>query len=252
MVRQFLRKRAKIARGVWNTYVVRRGEIRDDRERWDELHYVQGVGDRQTLSAEKHLIAARYHYNSVELKILRHLREYGIETEGSVVLDIGSGAGHWIDFYKSLGSASTIGVDISRRSAEYLRNKYKDRSDVTILHGKASEMLAGLDVRFSIVNAIGVMFHIVDDLEWIGTIEIIAQALQPNGLLIVGGHFGLFDGLNVKFDHDGLVNKRLRSKRRWKRVLSEAGFRDIRVYRNQAYLWIDDVLPENHLLTATR
>ncbi|MBA3564599.1 MAG: class I SAM-dependent methyltransferase [Gammaproteobacteria bacterium] len=252
MVRQFLRKKAKIARGLWNTYFVKRGEIRDGRERWDELHYVHGVSDRQTLAADKHLIAAKYHYNSVELKILRHLREYGIETQGSVVLDIGSGAGHWIDFYKSLGSASTIGVDVSRLSTEYLRNKYKDHSDVTILHGKASEILAGLDAKFNIVSAIGVMFHIVDDVEWIATIKMIARSLQPKGLLIVGGHFGCFDGLNVKFDPDGGVNKRLRSKSRWSRVLKEAEFSEIRVYRNQAYLWIDDVLPENHLLMATR
>lgn len=252
MLRQFLRKRAKVARGIWNTYVSGKGEIHDDRERWDESHYTHGVSDRETLSAGKNRIAARYHYNSVELKILRHVRNSGIETEGSVVLDIGSGAGHWIDFYRSLGSSRTIGIDISRHSTEFLRDKYKAHQDVTILHGKAAELLADLDMKFNIVNAIGVMFHIVDDLEWLDTIEKIASVMQRNGLLIVGGHFGFFGGLNVQIDRNSRVNKRLRSKRRWKYALSSAGFRAIHVYRNLAYLWIEDVLPENHLLVATR
>ena len=252
MLRPFLRKRAKISRGIWNTYVVKKGRIHDDRSRWDELHYTQGVSDSRTLSAGKSPISARYHYASVELQILRHLGHVGMEVEGREILDIGAGAGHWIEFYRSLGSVRTVALDVSRASVAYLRNRYEQCPDVTILHGKASELLGGLEGRFDIVNAIGVMFHIVDDVEWSTTIEHMAGVLKPQGQLVIGGHFGLIDGLNVQFDANGGVNKRLRSKRRWRKALKQAGFRDIRIYRNGAYLRIHDVLPENNLLIASR
>lgn len=252
MVEQFLRKHAKVARGAWNTYVRRRGQIYDSREWWDESFYTEGVSDRQTISQKKNQISARYHYTSVELQILKHIFNYDIEIEGSTVLDIGSGAGHWIDFYKSLGSSKTIALDVSLEAVNYLKAKYDGRLDVTIRHGKASDLIAEFDWRFNIVNAIGVMFHVVDDSEWTDTVQKIAGVMKQNGLLVVGGHFGLFDGLNVQIDRNGIVNKRLRSKRRWNTVLRKAGFKNTWIYRNSAYLWINDPLPENHILVATK
>jgi hypothetical protein len=109
-----------------------------------------------------------------------------------------------------------------------------------------------LNDEYDIANAVGVMFHIVDDSEWQNTISAIANVLKKGGLLVAGGHFGLLDGLNVQIDKDGGINKRLRSKRRWVRALKEAGFRSIKVYRNNVYLWINDSLPENNILVATK
>ncbi len=95
------------------------------------------------------------------------------------------------------------------------------------------------------------MFHIVDDSEWERTIHAIGNVLTPGGLAIVSGHFGLLDGLNVQIDK-GRTNKRLRSKRRWTRVLRKAGFADIKLYKNNAHLWIKDSIPENNILVATK
>jgi len=188
----------------------------------------------------------------MELLIFRHLFNNSISINGSSVLDIGSGAGHWIDFYRSLGSSKTLGIDVSLSSVDYLKEKYSNYADVSIQHGKASEIISKSDASFSIVNAIGVMFHIVDDTEWIDTINKIAGVIQKTGLFIIGGYFGYFNGLNVQIDRNHQVNKRLRSKKHWKSTLKNAGFTSIEFYTKNAYLWINDTLPENNVLIATR
>jgi SAM-dependent methyltransferase len=252
MLRQFVHRNARIVRGIRNSRFRGRAAPYDDRKWWDETFYADGVSDRQTLSVKKSLVAAKYHYCSVELRILRHLSGFGIDVSGSAVLELGAGAGHWIDFYRSLGSGCTIALDVSRLSVEYLRAKYAANPDVTIVHGNAPSAIAGLVESFDIVNAIGVMFHIVDDSEWLETIRICARLLSPKGILVTTGNFGFVDGVNVQVDRHNCVNKRLRSKRRWKRALESAGFTDVRIYRNYAYLWIREVLPENHVLIATK
>lgn len=251
MISQFLIKRARIAVGAANTYL-RRGRNYDDTKWWDRSFYTEGLSDRQTISRDKSAISARYHYASVEMQILRHLRNRRVNVVGARVLDVGAGSGHWIDFYRSLGAAEVVAMDVSRSSFEYLEQKYAGVDEVQIYCGKALEVASRLDGAFQLVNAVGVMFHIVDDAEWAATIEAIGKLVAPGGRLVVGGHFGYLDGLNVQVDRDGQINKRLRSKWRWCRQLEAAGFAKVDVYRNSAYLWIRDHLPENNVLVATR
>ncbi|HEY9035625.1 MAG TPA: hypothetical protein VIM96_02830 [Pseudomonadales bacterium] len=96
------------------------------------------------------------------------------------------------------------------------------------------------------------MFHIVDDSEWEDTIRAVSSSLETGGVFVVGGHFGMVNGVNVQIDKDGAINKRLRSKRHWIKVLRSAGFKDVTVYRNYAYLWVNESLPENNVLIATK
>ena len=253
MITQFLRKRRKIWRGIINTHFRKRGHAYNDKKWWDNYFYQDGVSDRQTLCRNQNMISAMYHYNSVETKILRHIRHHQISMDDASVLDIGSGSGHWIDFYGSLGNEIHLtGVDVSATSVDYLREKYSKNSKVQIIHGNALEIFSENASRYSIVNAIGVMFHIVNDAEWAETIQSVSDSLVSGGLFIVGGHFGLLNGLNVQIDPDGNINKRLRSRFRWRNVLRKAGFRRVRVYSNTAYLWIDDPIPENNVLVATK
>ena len=251
MLKQFFIKKRKIFRGILNTYFRRVGQKYNDKEWWDNSFYTEGISDRQTISQKKSIISAKYHYNSIELQILKNLYNQQFSTHQSTVLDLGSGSGHWIDFYKSLGSSRLVGLDISFSSVNYLKDKYINQNDIEIINGKAFEIIDQLNVKFDIVNAIGVMFHIIDDSEWIETINKIAGTLKKKGLLIVGGHFGFLNGLNVQIS-EGQINKRLRSKKRWIRVLKKAGFSNIKVYKNNMYLWINDPLPENNVLIAEK
>jgi hypothetical protein len=91
------------------------------------------------------------------------------------------------------------------------------------------------------------MFHIVDDNEWIDTIQQTYDHLYANGFFIVGGHFGILNNLKVGITNDK-VYKKIRSKLYWYKTLKNIGFSSIKVYQNNSYLHINDTLPENNIL----
>lgn len=250
--KQFWARRAKISRGIYATYIRPTGAAYDADTWWDGSFYTSGVSDRKTIYAEQDQRSTLYHYSSVENLILRHLCRRRFEVEGRQVLDIGSGAGHWIDFYRELGAQRVVGIDVSKSSVDHLREKFRDTDAVEVHQGTAQRALESVQGDFALVNAIGVMFHIVDDQAWRETLRVLGERLEPSGLLVVGGHFGWVDGVNVQIDAQGQVNKRLRSRGRWKRALRELGFGRIRFYTNRAYLRIPQILPENSLLVAQR
>jgi hypothetical protein len=252
MIKQILLKRAKIVRGALDTYIRKKGQKYDDTKWWDRSFYTEGVSDRQTISQRKSVITAKYHYASMELVILKHLRNNETSVNQTNIMDIGSGSGHWIDFYKSLEPKTISGMDIALSSFNHLKNKYSEDSSIKIYQGKALEVIGKLDAHYDIVNAVGVMFHLVDDGEWENTIDAIGKITKKGGIFVIGGHFGFLDGLNVQIDRDGNINKRLRSKRHWIYALKKAGFSNIKVYRNYSNLWIKDTLPENNVLIATK
>ena len=252
MLFQYLLKRTKVFRGLYRTYLARQIAPYEPSTWWDDRFYVSGVSDRQTISAGKNPLSAAYHYASVELIVCRHLRNSDWDIRDRIVCDLGSGAGHWLEFYLSLGVRHCTGIDVSSNAVDFLRNQFKNHRGVSIKHGRLRDVLSELEATFDLINAIGVMFHLVDDEEWEETIHHVGKSLLPGGLFVAGGHFGLFDRVNVQFDQDGAVNKRLRSRRRWKRALAAEGFGRVKVYGNRAYLWINDSLPENNVLVARK
>ena len=228
-----------------------KGEDYNSADWWDDFFYTKGISDRQTIAPEKNIMVAIYHYASVELQILRYLYNNQISIQQSKILDIGSGAGHWIDFYKSLGASKITGVDISKKCVEYLKEKYRNDTSIWIYQNSILSYLGKSKQSHDIVNAVGIMYHIVDDKEWENTFHFIKNRLKTGGLFVASGHFGYLDGLNVQIVK-GETNKRLRSKRHWKKVLKKAGFDKIKVLQNDAYKGIDAELPENNILMATK
>lgn len=251
MIKQWLQKRAKVAFGLLNS-IINRGNNYDSLKWWDTAFYVNGISDRQTIAPRKSSFTAKYHYASVEMQILKHLQNNSVDMDQGAVLDIGSGSGHWIDFYNEFEPHQITGMDVSVSSFNYLKNKYSENTYIDIHQGKAIEVINQLEGSYNLVNAIGVMFHIVDDLEWQNTIQAVGDILKKDGLFVVGGHFGLLNGLNVQIDNDDNINKRLRSKTRWVNTLRNAGFTNIKMYKNNAYLYINDVLPENNVIIAKK
>jgi Predicted methyltransferase (contains TPR repeat) len=239
----------KILRGVLRTYIFKKHYSSPiDHDWWDSFYVGQDISDAQTIAPGTTPFPTMLHYNSIENIILAHLFNQRITIEGCSVLDLGSGAGHWIDFYRSLGAAHIDGVEISTNAATALNLRYAGISGITIHNCPAAEFDSGR--QFDVINAIGVMFHIVDDGEFERTVTKLTDLLRPGGLLIVGGHFGWLDNLNVQFDASGRINKRLRSLRHWRKLLSACA--TVRVYRNRAFRLIDAPLPENNILMACK
>lgn len=217
---------------------------------------------------------ARFHYNATENSIIRCLTNrapIGHQPPGVWrfaqtrrawnVLDVGSGTGHWVDFYLDVYLAKSVtAVEFVPQMAEFLRGKYAGRSEVAVLQADiANESLP--DHQFDIVNAIGVIFHIVDDRLWKQAVAKLLAALKPDGLMLIGGDFGA-ETRNVQFhktdqfdswsEHDAAnapaqrVNKRVRSLADWTRLAGELGAAVVEVIRSDADSGIRT--PENDLL----
>lgn len=195
--------------------------------------------DRVTISPVKHPALARFHYNALENSILKYFSTRPHSSIPPAVLDVGAGAGHWIDYYLEVFSASgVVGVEISPRCVEALTEKYRDRENVEIIRGDVSSPDFRLGRSFDVISAIGVMFHVTDDDKWKQALKNLAGHLKEDGVMIVGGQFGLitqdvqfhgrddFSSFNEILDSrpgELLVNKRIRSRRCWRKAALEAG-----------------------------
>ena len=98
-----------------------------DAQRFFESFYAAsesgGVSDSATLSPIEDVVTSRYHYAVAEKALIEALSRHAIPAGGRV-LDVGSGAGHWIAFYRTLFCPERIvGVDIARRSVDALAAK---------------------------------------------------------------------------------------------------------------------------------
>jgi SAM-dependent methyltransferase len=234
-------------------------------ESWHAASSATGLNDAETVAAGRSPLATRYHYNSVENAILEHSTDYPLP-DGPRVLDVGSGAGHWIDFYRDvLGASTLVGVEISEVGADWLREKYGSDERVRVLVADVSDPAFTLGERFDVVNAIGVMFHIVDDEGWEQALRNLAAVLAPGGVIVVGGQFG-WTTQNVQFHRRDefasweefrraepgalLVNKRIRSLRRWRAAARAAGLRVVGVQRTPKHPSLET--PENNVLVLAR
>ncbi len=222
---------------------------------------------------------SRFHYNSVENGIIRALlartpapapamvEAWRVmqKRSGMRLLDIGSGTGHWVDFFLDVFHVSeVVAVELTQSMAGFLRGKYASRSDVTVQCADIAspQFDAGKD-GFDYVTAIGVMFHIVDDSRWVAALGNLARALKPGGLLIVGGDFG-WHTRNVQFHKSDefsnwrefnaatgvpgelRVSRRVRSLAVWSEQASRLGLRVADVVRTDTHPGI--ATPENDLL----
>jgi trans-aconitate methyltransferase len=226
----------------------------------------QEFSDRVTVGPKVNPLHSKYHYNAVENSIIRGLLRCRVE-EKPAVFDLGSGAGHWIDFYRDTFAARYVcGLDISKTCIDKLRDKYRHTDGVSIMEGDIADKSFRLDRKFDIVNAIGVVFHIVDDRLWLQALINMRDLLEDGGQMIIGGEFGLISQ-NVQFHStdefenieeslrspaqgEVRINKRIRSLRRWKKAARMAGLRVKLVIRTANHPEI--FTPENNVMVLER
>jgi SAM-dependent methyltransferase len=228
---------------------------------------------------------SRFHYNCVENAIISAVARRSPPPPSMMVetwrmlqkrrsyrlLDVGSGTGHWIDFFRQvflIGQA--VGVEITESMSTYLREKYADCPDVKIVQTDiADNRLDGAfeGDRFDYISAIGVMFHLVEDSRCQTALAHFAELVGDEGLIFITGDFGA-STRNVQFhkydefqtwnaqqqsDTSGgtrRVNKRLRSLAQWHQMAWSVNLRIVDLVRTPR----DPVLttPENDLLVLAR
>jgi SAM-dependent methyltransferase len=246
---------------------VRGAQIPFDAKRYFESwHRASGsLEDSETIAPGADPLRTAYHYNAVENAIMDCLARQLLPSP-LTVLDVGSGAGHWIDFYRRVFAASSVvGLELSALAAEGLRAKYADRPEVEIAEGDVSDPGFSLERTFGLVNAVGVMFHIVDDERWQRAVSTLARHLEPGGLAVISGQFGRatrniqfhrrddfssWDEFRSPASDVALVNKRIRSLRRWRSCAEAAGLEIVRRQRAQTSRAIPT--PENNVLLLRR
>ena len=138
----------------------------------------EGFEDRCTISPQKSELHARFHYNLVENNIIEFLVDHNYNVADLDVLDIGSGTGHWLRFWEDLSANSVTGIEISETAFKKLQRKFKGHENIRIILGDISSDTFHLDRKFDVINAIGVMFHVVDDKLWEKAIKNLCNYLK--------------------------------------------------------------------------
>jgi len=219
---------------------------------FDDLYASSGcegtLSDAATIGPTYDADDARLHYNAVEGTIIKALRGR-LPDPLRCLLDVGSGSGHWIDFYRSCyGVPRCIALDLSRLSVESLERKYAGVPEVEARQGDIADPSFSLEQEIDLVNAIGVMFHIVQDERLEQALSRLRGLLAPEGLILVGGQFGALTRDVYFHEQDGrtVVSKRIRSLSWWRAAALRAGLQVVARHKTRDHPGI--LLPENNLL----
>lgn len=129
------------------------------------------TSDADTVSPSWDLVSVKYHYSWMESQICKHI------TNEKSVFDVGSGYGHWLKFYKEIGFDIIEGLELSLPMAEKLN----------IYAGDIVDWERG---EYEMINAIGILHHIMKDKDLIKAIENIKT--MSKGLIFIGTRFDFF------------------------------------------------------------
>lgn len=263
-------------------------EVPHDERKFFESFYrasVRGApSDRMTIGPISDP-EARFHYNAVENAIIRALARRSPPPKAAMVeawralqqrqklrvLDIGSGTGHWVDFFLEVYFAGSVtAVEITGQMADFLKTKYAQDPRVGVLHADIADPsfdAASLGAPMDYVSAIGVMFHIVDDQRWERAMRVLRDATRPDGLLLIGGDFGahtrnLEGHKSDEFSNwrefkqapgttgEVRISRRVRSLSRWSELCAQLGLAIEDLVRSDSEPGL--VTPENDLLLLRR
>jgi 2-polyprenyl-3-methyl-5-hydroxy-6-metoxy-1,4-benzoquinol methylase len=100
--------------------------------------------------------------------------------ENIAVLDAGCGTGIYSELYSDLG-ASVTGVDISDNAISLL----KDSEIQGDFQQSRLDDLPFEDNNFDLTHSFSVLYHIVDDTEWMESLEELVRVTRPGGIILL-------------------------------------------------------------------
>jgi SAM-dependent methyltransferase len=200
----------------------------DYRDYWEDRltrePNLRGTGHR-AFSLDYNEILYQAQMDCLELVLAKHQ----VKMKGKRVLDVGSGTGFYVRFFKEAGAGQVVGIDITEASVEYLQRTFPNCNFHICDIGSKRIPVAG---PFDVISTISVLYHLVDDARFERAIAHLGHLLSPDGYLLITDTFA----------HPLLPSA------------SHARFRTLEVYRElllQHRLRIVDVLPVYYLLNRT-
>ena len=141
------------------------------------------------------------------------------DASGQRVLDIGSGTGFYIDRWHDVGMARVTGSDLTDVAVANLRGRHPndrfERFDV----GEEGHPFG--DERFTIVTAMDVLYHLVDDRRFMRAFSNVFELLEPAGYFVFTENFVHGDAVRVP-------HQASRSLQEIERAATDAGFEILR------------------------
>ncbi len=124
----------------------------------------------------------RYLYLSKKLALDRVLDIYSINVKDKSILDVGCGAGFFVDYYNKRGAKEIMGIDITKISVSALKKKYSYRKFQV---RDISDPNLNFKKTFDIVNAFDILYHITDDNKFKNAIRNISKACKKDGHILI-------------------------------------------------------------------
>ena len=103
------------------------------------------------------------------------------------ILDVGSGTGFYIGKWLSKGVNNLHGLDFSQTAIDLLETQYPD-CEFHLADISAAELPLPFDC-YDIITAFDVLFHQVDDQQYLATLKNLARLLKPGGVLVLSENF---------------------------------------------------------------
>jgi len=157
----------------------------------------------------------RFMYKLRGWRLRERLSHFGIDPSGKRILDVGSGTGFYLDFWKTYGPSGLEGMDITETASLRLRERFPE---LTIHHADISARPLPALGPFDIVSAFDILFHIIDDDAFAAALTHMSELLNDNGYLI------LTAGYTDKVLPQSCDHYRARSESEYQRHFDRLGF----------------------------
>lgn len=147
---------------------------------WEETY---GAAWDESAVGYRHLARSmnRARYDVERRNVERALATAGVPNPERV-LDVGSGTGIWIDFWRRRGAREIVGVDLTETAVDRLRTRFPEHQFLRRDIGEADAALPG---GMDVVSAMSVLLHITDEARFAQAVRNLVGCLGPEGTLVL-------------------------------------------------------------------
>lgn len=98
------------------------------------------------------------------------------------VLDVGSGTGIWIDYWRARGAREIVAMDLTETAVSHLRARFPD---VVVEQADVSADALPVDGEFDTISAMSVLLHVTDDARYRRAVANLAERVAAGGTLVL-------------------------------------------------------------------